>query len=83
VCEGARVAPRSKQPRRSQQSRRGVGRRAGAHRRDKGAPTRKLPRSADRECRAPMVAIRGELLVQTQAPTAVAYNLSSKLAPTS
>jgi hypothetical protein len=55
-CPEASSRGEAKQPRRC------AGRRAGAHRRGEGPPARKLPRSAGRECRALMAAIRGIVL---------------------
>jgi hypothetical protein len=70
VREGARVVPRSKQPRRSLHPRRRAGRRAGAHRRGKyePPPARKFPLPRDplavNAQRLRGFAIGGKLLVQ-------------------
>jgi hypothetical protein len=56
------VVPRSKQPRRSQAAEETRRPQSGRAQEGERAPTRKLPRSADRECRASAFAIRGIVL---------------------
>jgi hypothetical protein len=62
VREGARVVPRSKQPRRSQVASRGDARAAGRARTGgaKSPGRKKLPWSVGCECMAFMAAIRGD-----------------------